>query len=102
MFLCSWFVLSVSAISSKMLINVNIHLKCPILCGSGRTQKQLLECMGSGEKKTSHFDRWGQIWQAGCSMQLCLELHRFQFVTLMDKIGLGFLVFEVTDGQRRH
>ncbi|XP_068164180.1 FERM domain-containing protein 7 [Antennarius striatus] len=24
---------------------------------SGRTQKQLLECMGSGEKKSSHFDR---------------------------------------------
>ncbi|XP_034413109.1 FERM domain-containing protein 7 [Cyclopterus lumpus] len=28
---------------------------------SGRTQKQLLECMGSGEKKPSHFDRtYGQ------------------------------------------
>lgn len=28
-----------------------------ILYDSGRTQKQLLECMGSGEKKHSHFDR---------------------------------------------
>lgn len=28
-----------------------------ILYDSGRTQKQLLECMSSGEKKHSHFDR---------------------------------------------
>lgn len=27
------------------------------LCVSGRTQKQLLECMGSGEKKPSNFER---------------------------------------------
>lgn len=35
---------------SETIVNV-------ILYDSGRTQKQLLECMGSGEKKHSHFDR---------------------------------------------
>lgn len=40
----------VPSFRSKTMIHV-------IMYDSGRTQKQLLECMGSGEKKHSHFDR---------------------------------------------
>lgn len=78
---------------SKTMINA-------VLCDSGRTQKQLLECMGSGEKKHSHFDRSDWLDVPVVAEERCLAgvFSRFEYLSITDIGGKDLQMFI----QRKH
>lgn len=67
--LCCWvlLLLSVSWTDDVLLF----FSDAPPLCSSGRTQKQLLDCWSSVQKRPAIFDRWDQAWVKGQQLFCC-------------------------------